>query len=475
MSDRDIAVKFTGDSRDLERASNDAERSLTGASKGIGSAFSSIAGPAALVTAGLVTAGAVAWSFAEAAMEDDAAAQSLAYNLRQAAGASDEAVDAAEDYISTLSKQVAVADDELRPALSTLAVATGDVDKAQRLLKLSTDIAAATGKDLGTVTDAVAKAQLGSVAGLSKMGIATKDAAGETMTLDDILAGATQRFDGAGAAAAETASGGLKKAQIGIGELQESIGEKMLPVLAALAKQFNEKVLPAFERVVKWVEANWPRIMGAIQPGLDNLKRSTDETLGEVQRFWAEWGDDITGTLRWLSAIWENEFLIILDVASWAMKFAALIIGAGMGSVVNIVKTATAIFRTDWEGVWKDVLDLAKLGVFFLWNTMSGIPRSMVDAMRGVAEIISGPFRTAFDAVADLWNRTVGSLNFEFPEWIPGMGGRRIDVPDIPRFSAMGALTIVMPPGTDGYDVARQAATFSRTVAPIDALTVAVR
>jgi hypothetical protein len=48
-------------------------------------------------------------------------------------------------------------------------------------------------------------------------------------------------------------------------------------------------------------------------------------------------------------------------------------------------------------------------------------------------------------------------------------------VPDVPHFSAMAGLTIVMPAGSDGYDVTRQVASFSRNVAPVAGLTVAVR
>jgi hypothetical protein len=49
-----------------------------------------------------------------------------------------------------------------------------------------------------------------------------------------------------------------------------------------------------------------------------------------------------------------------------------------------------------------------------------------------VADVISAPFKAAFRAVAGLWNNTIGKLSFTVPSWVPGLGGKGFDVPDIP-------------------------------------------
>ena len=126
MADRDIAVKFTGDTRDLERASDKAEKSIGGHRQVDGRRPRRDRRPPTIAAGAVAGIAAVGWDLAQAAAEDEAAAGQLAQQLRQAAGASDEAVAGAENYITALSKTAAVADDELRPALSTLATATGD-------------------------------------------------------------------------------------------------------------------------------------------------------------------------------------------------------------------------------------------------------------------------------------------------------------------------------------------------------------
>jgi hypothetical protein len=504
VAERDIAVKFTGDSRDLERAADKADRSVSETGKSMGGSLAGLAGPAAIAATAIAGIGFVAFKLADAAMEDEAAASQLAQQLHQAAGASDEAVKGAEDYIAVLSKQVAIADDDLRPALSKLATATGDVAKAQDLLSLATDISAGTGKDLASVTDALVKAQLGSTGGLARMGIATKDADGNALSLEDTLARARETFKGAGEAAAQTSAGGLRNAQIQFGELQEAIGAKLLPVLGGLAEVFVDKVIPAGQAVVAWAEGEWPKIMEQIGPSLADLQATTAEVFAAVTAFWTEWGDEITRIAEQVFVFWVEEMVVKLRVfvafvryvvdelksfwAEWgdeitfvaglvagAATLMAAAIGYAMFAIQWAVRTASAVLSGDWATAWERVQSAVATGIEFVRGLMAGWGASIAGALSGVAEIIKRPFIAAFNAIADAWNSTIGSLHFTFEDWIPGLGGKSIDVPDVPRFSSFAGLTIVMPAGSDGYDVTRQVASFSRNVAPVAGLTVAVR
>jgi hypothetical protein len=503
VAERDIAVKFTGDSRDLERAADRADRSVADTGKSMGGALAGIAGPAAIAVTAVAGLAVVGWDLAQAAMEDEASAAQLAQQLHQAAGASDEAVAGAENYIAALSKTVAVADDELRPALSKLATATGDTTKAQELLGLATDISAGTGKDLSSVTDALAKAQLGSTAGLAKLGIATKDADGNALSLEDTLSRAKDTFHGAGEAAANTSAGGLKSAGIAFDELEESAGSKLLPVLGTLADVFTDKVIPAGEAIVAWATDEWPKIMEQIGPDLEDLKTTFMEVFDNLKSFWDEWGDEIMRVLVdvvgfWIKWIileikafavvvefvigyvqwwWETFGTKVLTVVGWvidAVKKLGEWIGNVFAAIGWIIARAIDVFH-GLASVWDTIKDAVRRGVDFVRDLMGSFGDRIRDALSGVADIIKRPFVAAFNFIADAWNNTIGSLHFTFEDWIPGLGGKTIDVPDVPHFSAMAGLTIVMPAGSDGYDVTRQVASFSRNVAPVAGLTVAVR
>ena len=70
--------------------------------------------------------------------------------------------------------------------------------KLKSLLTTAMDIAAATGKPLQTVVDAIAKAaQNGSTGGLARLGLKIKDVNGEMLTLDEIMGNAQDTMGGA--------------------------------------------------------------------------------------------------------------------------------------------------------------------------------------------------------------------------------------------------------------------------------------
>jgi hypothetical protein len=195
---------------------------------------------------GIGAAAVAAVKFGNAAAEDEREAARLAQTLKTAAGATDAQVAATERWITAQGKALGVSDSELRPAISRLAVATGDLGEAQRLAALAMDVSAGSGKSLKSVTEALVRAQNGSVAGLSRMGVATKDAKGNTLALEQITRKLAATYKGAAANAADTQAGKSERLKVRMEELQESIGARLIPVLLALTS--------AGLAVVGWME-----------------------------------------------------------------------------------------------------------------------------------------------------------------------------------------------------------------------------
>lgn len=187
------------------------------------------------VGAAAVVAGRALIGMAQSAAEDERAQLQLATSMKNAANASKGQVAAAEAWISAQGKAKGIADDELRPALARLVQATGDVGKSQRLAGLAMDISAGTGKSLKAVTDALAKAQTGSLGGLSKMGVAVKDADDKEKSLAAITRELAGLHGGQAAAAADTNAGKMQRLSVVYEEIKESIGAKLIPVMGIAA------------------------------------------------------------------------------------------------------------------------------------------------------------------------------------------------------------------------------------------------
>jgi phage-related protein len=236
-----LALKVVSDVRDGVKGVDEVTTKTSKMSKA-----GNVAGK--VLAAGLGAAAFAAVKATKAAADDQQAQVKLATTMRNAAGASSSQVAATEKWITAQGKAKGFADDELRPALGRLVAVTHDVGKSQKLASLAMDISAGTGKSLETVSTALAKAQAGSVGGLSRLGVATKTQSGATKSLHDITKDLSKTYAGAAAKSADTAAGKQRILQVQMGELQEKIGTGLLPVMSKLAE--------VGLKVVDWISKN---------------------------------------------------------------------------------------------------------------------------------------------------------------------------------------------------------------------------
>lgn len=139
--------------------------------------------------------------------------------------------DSINQFIDNLQFTTGIADDELRPSLNRLVLATGSVTQAQSLLATALDISAGTGKDLESVTAALAKAASGQTTALSRLGVGLDKNILKTGNLDDIQTALNQKFSGQAVVAANTYAGRLQILSRGADEAKEAIGYGLLDAI----------------------------------------------------------------------------------------------------------------------------------------------------------------------------------------------------------------------------------------------------
>jgi hypothetical protein len=199
----------------------------------------------------------IGYDAVKAAMEDQKSQALLANSLRNTVSATDATIAATEEYITAMQAEFGIADDQLRPALANLAAVTGDVGKAQSLLGVSMDIAAAKGIDLNAASKLVSKAYGGNIGALKKLfpqisaaTVKSKDFAGAMRE----ISGETK---GAAAAAANTFAGQMERIKLAFGEASESLGYKLIPQIKSFADLIINKAIPAIQ---KFVDENGDKI-----------------------------------------------------------------------------------------------------------------------------------------------------------------------------------------------------------------------
>ena len=63
------------------------------------------------------------------------------------------------------------------------------------------------------------------------------------------------------------------------------------------------------------------------------------------------------------------------------------------------------------------------------------------ELVKGYFSGVLGFYKSIFNGIADLWNNTIGKLSFTVPSWVPGLGGKGFDVPNIPKLADGGIVT----------------------------------
>jgi hypothetical protein len=219
----DIASEFTG-KKAFKQAETSTEK-LTKNVKKLAGAFGLAFGTTAVLAYGKAAV--------KAAADDEKAQRQLALALKNVGLGRDAA--SSEAYIQSLQSEFGIVDDLLRPAYQTLAIATRNSAESQRLLNLSLDISAATGKDLGSVTTALSRAYLGNNAALTRLGVGISKADLKTKSFVEITDDLANTFKGSATEAANTLAGSMAKLQVAAANVSEILGKGIIDSLMVLS------------------------------------------------------------------------------------------------------------------------------------------------------------------------------------------------------------------------------------------------
>jgi hypothetical protein len=325
--------------------------------------------------------GAALFDATKGAIADEAAQVELARSLRQTTGATDALIASNEEWITTQGQLLGITDDELRPVMSKLARATGDVTRAQKLATQAMDIATATGKPLSAVTDALTRALGGNMTALGRLAPEFREMVKEGASFDDIMAEIAGTMGGAASEAANTAQGQFKRLGVALSETKESIGAALLPAIQA--------VLPLLQTMATWAQNN-PQAFMIIAGALGAIALS----------------------------------IMAINIAMALNPLGLIVIG-----VVALV-AGLALAYQRFESV-RTVVD-------FLFNALKIGIDNAINNFRTMLNIV----KAVFNGIGSAWNNTFGQISFDIPN-IPGLPGRgtKIQFPKIPALADGGIVT----------------------------------
>lgn len=452
------------------------------------------------LAAGAVVAARALVGMGKAAAEDQVSQALLARQLKASAGATKGQVTQTEKWITAQGKALGVTDEELRPALAKLARATGDVGEAQRLAALGMDISAGSGKSLESVSAALAKAQNGNVAGLARLGIATKDASGKTLSFAEIQKNLSKQFGGAAATKADTLAGKMQRLRVQFDEAKEAIGARLIPIVSKLVDWFVSKGLPAISRfsaflkntlgpVFQYIRGVVQRVMGGmdgdVNSRLTSIKSIFQDAVSIIMSLWDTFGKGIVafigpafraaqniitgafkviqGIFRTVSALLKGDWKGVWDgiklILSGAWQAIKGIINLGWAVIKLLFRSAGAAIKGIFGGIWSGIKGLASAGINALIGLIRGVPgrlkglassfgsagkaliNAFVNGIKNAGGVIKGIAGNVWNAVRSLLNQAINKINaaLDFTISIPGPD-IHINAPNIPHLARGGVV-----------------------------------
>jgi len=146
----------------------------------------------------------------------------------------------------------------------------------------------------------------------------------------------------------------------------------------------------------------------------------------------------------WFQTIWKAVWGAIQAVLGAWWAYAQRMFGYFMAALrflrdqaVAQINRVIAVFRA-WQravGAAKDWI-IERLKSLLSW--VRGLPGRVKSGLGSLASILTSPFRSAFNKIAELWNGTVGNLSFTAPSWVPGIGGKGFTMPRLPQLQHGG-------------------------------------
>ena len=204
---------------------------------------------------------------------------------------------------------------------------------------------------------------------------------------------------------AEATANDSDKMKVAFSQLSESIGIILLPLFAKLTAVMVKVADFARENATVIV------ILGGVIAGLAVAVLAANAAMKVYQ-----------ATLVIVKAA---QFALNLVMSANPIALVVLAI-AGLVAAFVLAYKKSETFRNAVQALFEGV----KEGV-----------TGTVDFITGLLNGVLGFYKSLFNGIASLWNRTVGRLSFEIPDWVPGIGGKGFSVPKIPLLAEGGIVT----------------------------------
>jgi phage-related protein len=192
-------------------------------------------------------------------------------------------------------------------------------------------------------------------------------------------------------------------------DLFKQIIEAIMPVLSELFKQFTEKIMPPFMELID-------EIVKVILPPLL-------EVFNELAQ-------------------------VVLPLVMSVFEALLPVIEPVMNMIAAVIKAALALIKGDWEGVWNGIKEFFSSYLDYIVKLVEGFKGVFVAVFEAIGtrikqiwDGIANNIKSAINFIIKGINGFISGINkIKVPDWVPGVGGKGINIKEIPLLAAGGEI-----------------------------------
>lgn len=208
---------------------------------------------------------------------------------------------------------------------------------------------------------------------------------------------------------------------------------QLISAILPLVLQIVQSVLPVFIQLVNTIvpvliqiiQAVLPVIIQLIQTLLPIIMQIVDAVLPVFISLLNTIVPIFQNIIQAILPVLQQLLQALIPVIQLVAEIFGSVLGSALQSIANIVSNVmqifqglidfiTGVFTGNWSQAWE------------------GIKSIFSGAVGGLGKIIKAPLRAVVSAV----NTVIGGLNkLKIPDWVPGLGGKGINIPLIPGFA----------------------------------------
>ncbi len=222
-------------------------------------------------------------------------------------------------------------------------------------------------------------------------------------------------------------------------DLFNNVISAVLPPLMELFDKIIKTILPPlielFSEIIKGIMPVLMELFGAftefvLPPLIDVITLIVDEILPPLIDIFTELAK------------------LVLPLVMSVFEAMQPVIEPIMKAIAAVIKTVVAIIKGDWEGAWNGIKEFFGSVLDFIMKAVEGFANVFGKIFSGIKDVVLGIWDGIVNGIKGAINWILGGINafisslnkIEIPDWVPVVGGKGINIPEIPLLAAGGEI-----------------------------------